>query len=68
MCAVARVTPAGHIEDEGDFSDFFAVPPDNVHPEEWEHVQQAQDEVSVMATNAWPGHFTFIFHVSFTFS
>ncbi|XP_070207936.1 uncharacterized abhydrolase domain-containing protein DDB_G0269086-like [Littorina saxatilis] len=39
-----RVTPAGHIEDDGDFSDFFAVPPDNLHPEEWEKMQQQQDE------------------------
>ncbi|KAK7471428.1 hypothetical protein BaRGS_00035916, partial [Batillaria attramentaria] len=41
---VTRVTPAGRIEDDGDFSDFFAVPPDNLHPEEWEHMQQQQDE------------------------
>ena len=43
--ALARVTPAGHIEDEGDFSDFFAVPPDNLDPLEWEQMQQQQDEV-----------------------
>ncbi|XP_076451256.1 uncharacterized protein LOC143287197 [Babylonia areolata] len=39
-----RVTPGGRIEDDGDFSDFFAVPPDNLHPEEWEKMQQQQDE------------------------
>ncbi|KAL8587339.1 hypothetical protein ACOMHN_045586 [Nucella lapillus] len=39
-----RVTPGGHIEDDGDFSDFFAVPPDNMPPEEWEIMQQHQDE------------------------
>lgn len=39
-----RITPAGRIEDDGDFSDFFAVPPDNLHPEEWEIMQQQQDE------------------------
>lgn len=43
--ALARVTPAGRIEDEGDFSDFFAVPPDNLDPLEWEQMQQQQDEV-----------------------
>ena len=45
MFALARVTPAGRIEDEGDFSDFFAVPPDNLDPLEWEQMQQQQDEV-----------------------
>ncbi|XP_025081739.1 eukaryotic translation initiation factor 5B-like isoform X2 [Pomacea canaliculata] len=42
--SATRVTPAGRIEDDGDFSDFYAVPPDGVRPEEWELVQQQQDE------------------------
>ncbi|XP_052082048.1 trichohyalin-like isoform X9 [Mytilus californianus] len=38
-----RVTPSGRIEDEGDFTDFFAVP-DNIPEEHRSRLQQLQDE------------------------
>ncbi|XP_076087074.1 uncharacterized protein LOC143057621 isoform X5 [Mytilus galloprovincialis] len=38
-----RVTPSGRIEDEGDFTDFFAVP-DNIPEEQRSRLQQLQDE------------------------
>lgn len=40
-----RVTPSGRIEDEGDFTDFFAVP-DNIPEEQRSRLQQLQDEVN----------------------
>ncbi|CAC5371456.1 unnamed protein product [Mytilus coruscus] len=39
----SRVTPSGRIEDEGDFTDFFAVP-DNIPEEHRSRLQQLQDE------------------------
>ncbi|XP_041378362.1 genetic suppressor element 1-like isoform X2 [Gigantopelta aegis] len=39
---LTRVTPAGHIEDDGDFSDFYTVPPDaNEHQKK--AIQEVQD-------------------------
>ncbi|XP_067658760.1 involucrin-like isoform X1 [Haliotis asinina] len=40
-----RVTPAGHIEDDGDFSDFYTVPNDgSINPIEHRAIQELQDE------------------------
>jgi arabinogalactan endo-1,4-beta-galactosidase len=43
------VTPAGRIEDDGDFSDFYTHPDHHVPPEEWEQLQEQQDAVSLVA-------------------
>ncbi|XP_067658763.1 coiled-coil domain-containing protein 50-like isoform X4 [Haliotis asinina] len=41
----SRVTPAGHIEDDGDFSDFYTVPNDgSINPIEHRAIQELQDE------------------------
>ncbi|XP_050411680.1 trichohyalin isoform X2 [Patella vulgata] len=39
-----RVTPAGQIEDDGDFSDFYALPPGDDNDPIRRHMQETQDE------------------------
>ncbi|KAL5014631.1 hypothetical protein ScPMuIL_008901 [Solemya velum] len=41
---VSRVTPAGMIEDEGDFSDFMMVLPEHVDDQQKKIIQEMQDE------------------------
>ena len=44
-----RVTPSGQIEDDGDFSDFYTVPPDASEYQK-KAIQEVQDEVCISLT------------------